>query len=193
MGDHRTDRFQTSKDIDPDCTMTVCTPWRVTTFRWILSFFILISFPTLLAAQQGMEAPTPEPIESPDEVSDVELEQFAISSDRIGAVQQEAREKIVEAVEQSGLGMDRFMELAASFNDPSMTLENELTAEEQRILDQLEPRMVQIELDAREQVFVQLAQEGMNVGRYQQIYHALQSFPSLQERMNRVAEQDEQP
>lgn len=149
--------------------------------------------PGLLVAQESSQMQAPEPISSPEQVSDEELQRFAVSSDRIGAVQQEAREEIIAAVEESGLGMERFSELAASFNDPSVTLENEITQEEEAILDQLEPRMVQIELDAREQVFVQLAQEGLDVGRYQQIYHALQNFPALQDRMDRVVEQDEQP
>ncbi|MEX1213334.1 MAG: DUF4168 domain-containing protein [Balneolaceae bacterium] len=149
--------------------------------------------PVRLSAQESGQMQNPEPISSPEEVSDEELQRFAISSDRIGDVQQTAREEIIAAVEESGLGMERFSELAASFNDPSMTLENEITQEEEAILNQLEPQMVKIELDAREQVFVQLAQEGLDVGRYQQIFHALQNFPSLQDRMNRVVEQDEQP
>ncbi|MGM0506008.1 MAG: hypothetical protein ACQER4_02330 [Bacteroidota bacterium] len=158
-------------------------------FTYRLLILLLVGLaPVQLAAQQGAQMETPEPITSPEEVSDEELEQFAVSSDRIGEVQQEAREEIVAAVEESGLEMERFTELAASFNDSSIVLEKELSEEEQAILDQLEPRMVQIDLDARERVITQLAQEGLDAGRYQQIYHALQNFPSLQDRMNRIVE-----
>lgn len=168
----------------------------VSGFQYAKLFLILLVVglaPLQLAAQQGGQMEAPEPISSPEEISDEELQGFAASSDRIGEVQQAAREKIISAVEESGLGMERFTELAASFNDPSITLENEISEEEEAILDQLEPRMLQIELDAREQAFVQLGQEGLDVGRYQQIYNALQNFPSLQDRMNRIVEQGEQP
>lgn len=166
---------------------------RIPHTKLLLLLIVTVLTPTLIMAQESSQMQAPEPISSPEEVSDEELQRFAVSSDRIGVVQQEAREEIIAAVEESGLGMERFTELAASFNDPSMAPENEITPEEEVILDQLEPRMVQIELDAREQVFVQLAQEGLGVGRYQQIYHALQNFPSLQDRMDRVVEQGEQP
>lgn len=151
-----------------------------------------IFFTILLIQAAGLiHAQTPPADEihpvAPDEITDEELTAFMEASDALRPIQSRAREDLREAIESEGISMDRFQQIAMAMQNPQGAEELDLTPEEEEALENLQSKLMEIEMEARDNMIDEIATRGLNVARYQQIYLSLREHSELMERLENLS------
>ncbi len=144
-------------------------------------------------AQQGQPQPgQPQPGEMQQprqmDVSEADLERFAVAIQQIQAIEQQAQAQMIEVIESQGLTIERFNEIAQSQQDPSMQAEVEVSGEEVEIFDQAVERISGIRQEAEMEMETAVQQEGLDVEEFNLISQAVQQDPSLQQRVMEMLE-----
>lgn len=153
--------------------------------------FLLLGSLTIMngAAQQAPADPAPsQPILISGDISDEELLTFVEASEAIRPIQLQVQEDIQGAIEDHGFTMERFQEIILVFQNPEMDVEEVLTGEEEEALDRMEPVLMELEMNARDDMIDEISSRGLEVERYQQIFMTLQQDPDLMERVQMLSQ-----
>jgi hypothetical protein len=134
---------------------------------------------TLAPAQQRQQIKT--------EFSDQEIKQFTEAAKAINQVSLEADAKMTKAIEEVGLDLETFNEIAAAQQNPDaeapaadeaeMKKFQEVTATLQEIQTEMQPKMVSAIQDS-----------GMDMNKYQELMLAYQQSPELQAKVKQMME-----
>ncbi len=145
---------------------------------------LLFGGASTVSAQQA-PAPQPGGMQQPRQmdVSESDLERFAVAIQQIQAIEQQAQAQMIEAIESQGLTLDRFNEIAQSQQDPSMQGQVDVSGEEVEIFEQAVERITGIRQEADLEMETAVEQEGLNVEEFNLIAQAVQQDPSLQQRV----------
>jgi hypothetical protein len=145
---------------------------------------LLFGGASTVSAQQA-PAPQPGGMQQPRQmdVSESDLERFAVAIQQIQAIEQQAQAQMIEAIESQGLTLDRFNEIAQSQQDPSMQGQVDVSGEEAEIFEQAVERITGIRQEADLEMETAVEQEGLNVEEFNLIAQAVQQDPSLQQRV----------
>ncbi|MFO8037999.1 MAG: DUF4168 domain-containing protein [Sodalinema sp.] len=137
--------------------------------------------------QPGQGQPQPQPggmQQSPEmDVSESDLERFAVAIQQIQEIEQQAQAQMIEVIESQGLTVERFNEIAQSQQDPSMEGQVDVSGEEAEIFDQAVERISGIRQEAEMEMETAVQQEGLDVEEFNLISQAVQQDPSLQQRV----------
>lgn len=125
---------------------------------------------------------------SPDEISDDELSTFLEASDAIRPIQEEAQAEIQEAIEDEGIEVERFQQLMMAMQNPQMADQVDISSDEEASIRELQPKLMDIEVSASEEIQGEIANQGLEVERYQAIFMSLQQHPELMERLEEMME-----
>ncbi|NMG59603.1 DUF4168 domain-containing protein [Geitlerinema sp. P-1104] len=132
-------------------------------------------------------APQPQPggmQEAPQmDVTESDLERFAIAIQQIQAIEQQAQAQMIEVIEAQGLTIERFNEIAQSQQDPNLQAEVNVSNEEAQVFDQAVERISGIRQEAEMEMETAVQQEGLDVQEFNLISQAVQQDPSLQQRV----------
>lgn len=139
--------------------------------------------------QQQMQPQQPE-APSPDEISDDELLTFAETSDAIRPIQEEAQMEMRGVIEEEGISIQRFQQLMMAMQNPQMADQVEMSADEEQSIQEMEPKLVEIESAAADEISSEIENQGLDVNRYQAIYMSLQQHPELMERLQAMMEEE---
>lgn len=112
------------------------------------------------------------------EVSDDEMEQFALAFVEIQNIEQKVQPEMVQAVEEEGIEVQRFNEIMNAQQDPNQELnasEDELKkfAAANREIEEIQSR-------AQREMMGKISEAGLTVERYQEIMVAVRNNPELQ-------------
>ena len=145
---------------------------------------LLFGGASTVSAQQA-PAPQPGGMQQPRqmEVSESDLERFAVAIQQIQAIEQQAQAQMIEAIEAQGLTLERFNEIAQSQQDPAMQGQVDVSGEEAEIFNQAVERISGIQQEAQLEMETAVEQEGLNVEEFNLIAQAVQQDPSLQQRV----------
>ncbi|MCF8228479.1 MAG: DUF4168 domain-containing protein [Bacteroidales bacterium] len=116
-----------------------------------------------------------------EEVSDKELKQFASAFQQVQNVDQQAQQKMINAVEEEGLEVPRFNEILQAQQNPNQ--DTDATNEEIKKYESATKELKKIEGQAQQEMQEKIIEEGLTVPRYQEISAALQDSPELQEKL----------
>ncbi|MEX0593643.1 MAG: DUF4168 domain-containing protein [Balneolaceae bacterium] len=154
--------------------------------------FALLLMATAVSAQQMQPQQQPQQPQAPapDEISDDELLTFVATSDAIRPIQEEAQMDMRGVIEEEGISIQRFQQLMMAMQNPQMADQVEMSAEEEQSIQEMEPKLVEIETAASEEITSEIANQGLDVDRYQAIYMSLQQHPELMERLQAMMEDE---
>lgn len=132
-------------------------------------------------------AQLPQQPEQPTEVSDAELEQFALAFVQIQSVDQQLQEKMVNAVQESGLEVQEFNEiLNAQQNDNQ---EVGATEEELNKFTDAQESIEQIQNQGQQKMQKVITENELTVPRYQEIMVAVRNDSELQQKLQEHIEE----
>lgn len=119
--------------------------------------------------------------EEQDALSEKEMAQFAEVFIDIQSISEDARGKMVKALDDVGMGAERFNEIQQMAQDP----ENELTLseEEEMQLQKANQSLQEIQMGAQQEMQKAIVDKGMSVEKYQQIAAQVQTNPELQQKI----------
>lgn len=147
---------------------------------------LIIGFVCLLPAAAAWGQDTiPEPsVTIREDFSDDELKSFVTANERVMAIQMEGEQKMIQAIEDEGLTLERFNQILEEQRDPRA--ETESTQEELTSFNNAAQMILQENARIEQQMTASIEEEGIDIDTYKQIMLAYQQNPSIQNRVNKM-------
>lgn len=123
---------------------------------------------------------------TPDSVSDKELKQFAQVTDAAKTIRQDVQQEVQTLVEDEGMEFARFQKIMMSRQNPKAKGKVETTAEEENKIKNIQPQLMKINQQARQEFVQLIQQEGFTTRRFEQIMRAVQMSAELQQRLKQI-------
>lgn len=157
---------------------------------------ILFGAASLFAQVQQQEQQAPPQQQMPElptsaDVSDEEIDQLVTAIIELEPIQIETQEKIEKAVEEEDISFDRFRELMMAMQNPQMADQVDVSDDEMDKIQQLQPKLMEIQGDAEQEMVAKIEENGLTAERYQSILMGAQQDPELRMRVEEVLEQEE--
>lgn len=140
---------------------------------------LLISNSFAVAQQQA--PPQPEPL-SPEEVTDEHLQMLVGVSMAAEEIQQKADQEMRATLKEEGMDFSRFQQIMMAQQNPQSADSMELSEEEELTLQKVQPKLMQITQDARQQYMTAIKDQGMSIQEFQQVAQAVQAHPEVAKR-----------
>jgi tetrahydromethanopterin S-methyltransferase subunit G len=132
-------------------------------------------------------APSSQPQTAPQtQISSAELEKFARSLKQLLAIEQGANQQIVQAIGQSGLSQQRFVELYKAQRNPSNQPTQKVTPQEKQQFDKALTSLSDIQQKAETQMKEVLQKEGLQIERFNQIEAQVRQDTQLQQKVRQM-------
>jgi hypothetical protein len=156
---------------------------------------ILFGAGTLFAQVQQQQTPQqPQMPELPTsaDVSDEEIENLVNAIFELEPIQIKAQEKIEEAVEAEDISFERFQQLMMAMQNPQMAEEVDVTDEEMSKIQTLQPKLMEIQGEAQQEMISAIEDNGLTADRYESIIMGAQQDPELRMRVETLIEEKEE-
>jgi hypothetical protein len=151
------------------------------------TFMVMLSAGLLIA--QVQQQPQMPDVPSPEEISDDELLSFVSASDAIQPIQQSAQQDMQEVIEDEGMEWQRFQQIMMSMQNPQMAGQMDISDDEEQTIQNVQPKLQEIEVEATDEIRSEIANQGIEVERYQAIFMSLQQNPELMERLEELMDE----
>ena len=122
-------------------------------------------------------------IEMREDFSDNELKSFVKANERVTVIQLEAEQKMIQAIEDEGLSVERFNEILEQQRDP--TRGGDTSAEELQSFNKAAQMILDENARIEQQMTSSIEEEGIDIETYKQIMLAYQQSPQVQDRVNK--------
>lgn len=141
------------------------------------------------------QAPTDDPMQeqfqqqqpaAEIEVSDDELKKFLDASSVVQQIQMESQQEMVAIVEEEGLAVETFNQIAQARQTGQPDDDINVTSEDLDKFDQASETITEMEQDLESKLMSAIEDEGMEPERFMAINMALQQDPSLQQRIQEM-------
>ena len=150
---------------------------------------IFIFGTTLFAQQQQPPQQLPPQQQQPSEpVSDAEVKQFASAFGEIQQINAKTQQKMVSTVENEGVEVERFNEIAQSQQDPSV--DADASEEEMEIFNTVIQELQVVQNAAQQEMQQAVIDKGLTVERYQELMSQVQTDTNLQQRLQELMEEE---
>lgn len=136
-----------------------------------------------LFAQVQQQPPQQPDLPTSSDVSDEELTNLGNAAEALEPIQMETQEKVQAAVEEEDLSFERFQQMMMAMQNPQMADQADITDEEKSKIQTLQPTLMQIQTEARQQMSEKIEEHGLTMQRYQQIIMGAQQDPELMARV----------
>lgn len=149
------------------------------------SFFLVLYQARAQQQQSYQQQEIPETIR--EDFSQKELQSFVKANEKIMLIQQESEQKMLKAIEDEGMTVDRFTEILESQKNP----EKESNASEQELqsFNKVAQFIINESQKTQMQLMTTLEQEGMDVNTYQDILYAYQQSPNVQDKIHKIEQE----
>lgn len=145
-----------------------------------------------LFAQVQQQAPQMPDFPTSADVSDDEVEKLVNAILDLGPVQEKTQEKMAEVVEAEDLSFDRFQQLMSAMQNPQMADQVDVSDEEMVILQNIQPKLMEIQGDAETEMISKIEENGLTAERYQLIIMGAQQDPELLARVETMLDEKEE-
>ena len=119
--------------------------------------------------------------EQKEEVSAEELKQFASALQEVQTINQQIQQKMVSAVEDEGLEVQRYKEIMQAQQNPNM--EVSATDQELKQYETATQEVGKLQAKAEQEMEEKIIAEDLTLSRYQEIMTLIQNDPELQQRI----------
>lgn len=157
----------------------------------IFTLLFAMTFAIAAHAQFNQQAP-----QQSVEVDDAELDVFVDGLVKAQEVNSESQMKMVEIVEDEGLGVEKFNEIHEAMTMAAQTGEEpevEATEEEMESYEELSGDIEEVQMEADQKITEAIEEEGMEMPRFQEILAAVQTDPELQQQIQQKMQPQGQP
>lgn len=149
----------------------------------------------ILFLAAGANAVAQEPAEQPslqarDDFSDNELKSFVKASKKITSIQMETEQKMVEAIENEGLTVDRFHQILDQQRNPD-TSATETSQNELKSFNNAAQAIILENKKVEEKMAASIEEEGIDVETYNQIMVAYQQNTGIQRRVDQMIKEED--
>lgn len=117
-----------------------------------------------------------------EDFSDDELKSFVKANEKVMAIQMEAEQNMVKAIEEEGLTVDRFHQILEEQRDPQRGTET--SPEELKSFNNAAKVILEENAKVEEQMTTSIEEQGIDIETYKQIMLAYQESPAIQSRVN---------
>ena len=146
----------------------------------------------MFAQVQQQQPPQQQPdLPTSADVSDDEIQQIVQAIELMDPIQMEAQEKIEEAVQAENITAERFQQLMMAMQNPQMADEVDMTDEEMEKIQTLQPKLMEIQGEAQQEMMEKIEESGLTVERFQQINMGAQQDPELMQRLEEALDIDD--
>jgi len=151
-----------------------------------LAGLMLICFTCMLPAAKvsAQEPAAPPAIQMREDFSDDELKSFVKANEKVMAIQVEGEQKMIRAIEDEGLTVDRFHAILEQQRDPQMSTET--TQEELKSFNDAAQVILQENEKLEKQMTTSIEEAGIDIETYKRIMLAYQQNPAIQNRVNKM-------
>lgn len=146
---------------------------------------LLAIYPATVSAQDTVPQPSNE---MRSDFSDDELRSFVKANEKVMAIQMEGEQKMIKAIEDEGLSLDRFNEILEQQRDPQRGTET--SAEDLKSFNSAAQQILQENAKLERAMESSIQEEGIDVETYKQIMLAYQQNPAIYDRVNKMANGD---
>jgi len=154
--------------------------------------FLLFTAGSVFAQVQQQQPPQQQPdLPTSADVSDDEIQQIVQAIELMDPIQMEAQEKIEEAVQAENITAERFQQLMMAMQNPQMADEVDMTDEEMQKIQTLQPKLMEIQGEAQQEMMEKIEESGLTVERFQQINMGAQQDPELMQRLEEALDIDD--
>lgn len=122
--------------------------------------------------------------EQTKDVSDKELNNFADAFTEIQSQNQKMQQEAVKTIQDEGMEIQRFNEIASGENDPET--KSDATAEEKKQMEHIKTKLQEMQVKFQEKVAGMIEKKGLTVQRYQEINNAVQQDKVLQDKLQKL-------
>ena len=154
---------------------------NVNSLMALLLFGFICLLPTTQVFAQE-QAPQPS-VDVREDFSDDELKSFVKANEKVMAIQIESEQKMIKAIEDEGLTVNRFNEILEDQRDPSRG--NETSAEELKSFNNAAQLILDENAKVEKQMSASIEEEGIDTSTYKQIMVAYQHSQPIQDRVNK--------
>jgi len=144
-----------------------------------------------LFAQVQQQQQMPELPTSAD-VSDEEIENLVNAIFELEPIQIKTQEKMEDAVESEDLSFERFQQLMMAMQNPQMADEIDVSDEEMAKLQTLQPKLMEIQGEAQQEMIAAIENNDLTAQRYESIIMGAQQDPELRLRVETLLEEREE-
>ncbi|WMJ73122.1 DUF4168 domain-containing protein [Cytophagaceae bacterium ABcell3] len=150
-------------------------------FRATMAFslMMLVGF-NGFAQEPGMQ-PDQEQQEVRTDFSEEEIEQFVEATEKVMPIEMAAQEKMTEIVEEEGLTVERYNEIATM---QQLGMEGQISEEEEEAFEAATARVTEIQAEAEAEIRETLNDEGLSLEEFQEIISAYHQDPELRQRVD---------
>lgn len=121
--------------------------------------------------------------EQKEEVSTEELKQFASALQEVQTINQQVQQKMINAVEEEGLEVQRYKEIMQAQQDPNQ--EANATNEELKQFETAIQEVGELQAKAEQEMEAKIIAEDLTINRYREILALIQNDPELQQRIQK--------
>lgn len=139
---------------------------------------------TFLQAQVQMP-----PQQQQIDVSDDELKSFTVALVDVQTINQEMQPKLITIVEDEGFEIERFTQIQQAQQNPQTNVE--VSEEEIEKFNKIAPELQKIQQEAQQEMMLKITESGLTIERYQQIITAVQTDMEMQQKVEKLLEEDE--
>ncbi len=158
-------------------------------FKIISTVLFAALFATSAAFAQGQMGQQQMPdVPTSNDVSDEELTQFVTTITEIEPIQIELQADVEELVEEEEIAFERFQQLMMAMQNPQMAEQIEITDAEREKIQNIQPKLSELQMKAEEEIIEKIEDNGLNVERYQAIMMGAQQDQELMQRLQTALE-----
>lgn len=157
-------------------------------FKYVLATLFFISCAYGAMAQQS---PTPAPQQNQQIETDFEekeLEQFASAAGKVVVIQQETEEKMIQAIENEDLEINKFNEILMAQQN-QQTDQLRATPEDLQKFDKAAAQVMKIQTEVQQEMVEAIKEEGLEPQKYEQILLAYQSDANIKAKIDALISQ----
>lgn len=144
---------------------------------------VLATFFVATVAAQGVQQMPSQGQQETVEVSDKEMKRFVKVSDKLQVVQQGAQEKMMTAIEDNGLDVQRYSEIEQATRSGQ---EVEMTAEEEKAYENTSKVVQQEQMKIQQEAQKLLQKHDFDQQRFMKISQALRTDQELMEKYRKI-------
>jgi hypothetical protein len=156
-----------------------------------LTFAIFLLTSGILFAQVQQQTPQMPELPTSADVSDEEIEQIATTIGELEPIQVKAQEQIGAALEEEGISLERFQQMMMAMQNPQMADQVEITDEEMAIIQNMQPKLMEIQGEAEQEMSAKMEENGLTMQRYRMVVMGAQQDPELMERLQSKLEEND--
>lgn len=147
-----------------------------------ISMVVMLFISSFAFAQQPQQQQPQQEVR--EDFTDEELTSFVKAHEKVIEIQQKSQEKMIQAIEEEGLSVEKFNKLIESQQDPNK--EVDASAEELNSFNNAAQQIMQERQKTEVKVVSSIEDEGIDIGTYQAIMVAYQQSPEVQGRVNEL-------